>query len=175
MHMFWQLVVANYKSFFRDRAALFWTIAFPLVFIILFGLIFSGGGGKPSVGVVDLDRTLASASLAPTPAPSSAATPAVSGAAAVASSYTLSDAFDVVRYDSEDSAVAGAPDAAAPVAADGAGMGASEAEAGVRSRSTTPTDGLPPPPEKISPNRMMKTNGNAIVQKTAARSRRNDL
>ena len=38
------LTRANIKSFRRDRAALFWTLAFPLVFIVLFGTIFSGNG-----------------------------------------------------------------------------------------------------------------------------------
>ena len=28
----------------RDRAALFWTLAFPLIFIVMFGFIFQGGG-----------------------------------------------------------------------------------------------------------------------------------
>ena len=34
------LYVANVKEFVRDRAALFWTFAFPLIFIVLFGLIY---------------------------------------------------------------------------------------------------------------------------------------
>ena len=33
------LTVANIKSFTRDGAALFWTIAFPLIFVFLFGSI----------------------------------------------------------------------------------------------------------------------------------------
>ena len=37
------LTIANVKSYYRDRAALFWTIAFPVIFVILFGSIFSGG------------------------------------------------------------------------------------------------------------------------------------
>ena len=38
----WPLTVANIKSFLRNRAALFWTFAFPIIFVILFGSIFSG-------------------------------------------------------------------------------------------------------------------------------------
>jgi ABC-2 type transport system permease protein len=50
------LYIASLKEFTRDRGALFWTIAFPLIFIVLFGLIFSGGGGvKYTVGLVDQD------------------------------------------------------------------------------------------------------------------------
>ncbi len=108
MRMFRALVAANVKSFVRDRAALFWTLAFPLVFIVLFGAIFSGGGGNTTVGVVDLDQSAASQALAPTPAPSDA--PAPSGSTAPGGAgvrgFTLADAFDVVRYDTEADAVA---------------------------------------------------------------------
>ena len=34
------LTIANLRSYTRDRAALFWTIGFPLIFIVLFGFIF---------------------------------------------------------------------------------------------------------------------------------------
>jgi ABC-2 type transport system permease protein len=57
------LTVANIKSFTRDRAALFWTLAFPLIFVILFGSIFSGGNREWTIGFVDLDRTPASTAL----------------------------------------------------------------------------------------------------------------
>jgi ABC-2 type transport system permease protein len=57
------LTVANIKSFTRDRAALFWTLAFPLIFVILFGSIFSGGNRAWTIGFVDLDQTPASAAL----------------------------------------------------------------------------------------------------------------
>jgi ABC-2 type transport system permease protein len=58
------LTVANIKSYVRDRAALFWTLAFPLIFIFLFGLIFQGGGGSGlTLGWVDEDGSPASAQL----------------------------------------------------------------------------------------------------------------
>jgi ABC-2 type transport system permease protein len=59
------LTAANLKSFIRDRAALFWTLAFPLVFILLFGTIFSSSGRDVNykVGWVDQDSTPASAQL----------------------------------------------------------------------------------------------------------------
>ena len=47
----------------RDRAALFWTLAFPLIFVILFGSIFSGGNNDRSIGFADLDGSPASAQL----------------------------------------------------------------------------------------------------------------
>lgn len=57
------LTVANIKSFTRDRAALFWTLAFPLIFVVLFGSIFSGGNNQRTIGFADLDGTPASATL----------------------------------------------------------------------------------------------------------------
>ena len=57
------LSLANLKSFVRDRAALFWTLAFPIVFVILFGTIFAGGGGQYSLAWVDQDGSAASAAL----------------------------------------------------------------------------------------------------------------
>ena len=61
------LTVANIKSFTRDRAALFWTLAFPLLFILLFGFIFEGGGDGEGLraGWVDEDGSTASSELAP--------------------------------------------------------------------------------------------------------------
>lgn len=57
------LTVANIKSFTRDRAALFWTLAFPLIFVFLFGSIFSGGNSSRTIGFADLDVSPASAQL----------------------------------------------------------------------------------------------------------------
>jgi ABC-2 type transport system permease protein len=64
MHALVTLTVANLRSFVRDRAALFWTLAFPVIFVVLFGTIFSGGGTPEyQVGWVDEDRTPASSRL----------------------------------------------------------------------------------------------------------------
>ena len=57
------LSVANLRSFVRDRAALFWTLAFPIVFVILFGTIFSGGGSDYRLGWVDQDGSPPAATL----------------------------------------------------------------------------------------------------------------
>jgi len=57
------LSVANIKSFVRDRAALFWTLAFPVVFVVLFGTIFSGGGSDYRLGWVDQDGSAPAAAL----------------------------------------------------------------------------------------------------------------
>lgn len=68
MRRLWILTVANTKSYVRDRATVFWTLVFPLVFVVLFGSIFSGSGGRTSIGWVDLDGTTVSAQLAASPA-----------------------------------------------------------------------------------------------------------
>lgn len=58
------LTLANIRTYVRDRAALFWTLAFPLVFIVMFGLIFQGGGqSRLTLGWVDSDNSSASAEL----------------------------------------------------------------------------------------------------------------
>lgn len=36
------LTLANIRTYVRDRAALFWTLAFPLVFIVVFGFDLPG-------------------------------------------------------------------------------------------------------------------------------------
>ena len=57
------LTVANLRSFVRDRAALFWTLAFPVIFVILFGTIFSGGGSDYELAWVDQDNSAPSIAL----------------------------------------------------------------------------------------------------------------
>ncbi len=59
------LYIANLKEFVRDRGALFWTLAFPLVFILLFGVIFSGNNNSVNytVGLVNEDGGQAGAAL----------------------------------------------------------------------------------------------------------------
>ena len=49
------LSIANLRSFVRDRAALFWTLFFPITFVILFGTIFAGGDSNYRLGWVDQD------------------------------------------------------------------------------------------------------------------------
>jgi ABC-2 type transport system permease protein len=50
MKAFSQLFLANLREFARDRMALFWTLAFPVVFILIFGLLF----GRSSTITTDL-------------------------------------------------------------------------------------------------------------------------
>ena len=63
MRGFLPLTIANIKSFYRNRAALFWTLAFPVIFIVLFGSIFSGGNQTFPLALVDEDHSQVSAQL----------------------------------------------------------------------------------------------------------------
>jgi ABC-2 type transport system permease protein len=59
MKTFFTLYYSNLKEFSRNRFAMFWTIAFPVFFMLLFGVIFSGGGDssyKVGVAVEDPGR-----------------------------------------------------------------------------------------------------------------------
>jgi ABC-2 type transport system permease protein len=58
------LTVANLRGLTRDRAALFWTFFFPVMFVLLFGVLFSGSSNsKINVGWVDEDNSQASMGL----------------------------------------------------------------------------------------------------------------
>jgi ABC-2 type transport system permease protein len=54
MKGFLQLISANAKDIIRDRMSIFWFLAFPILFILLFGTIFGGNqdSAKYSVGLV---------------------------------------------------------------------------------------------------------------------------
>jgi ABC-2 type transport system permease protein len=56
MRSFIQLYIATIREFRRDITALFWTLAFPVIFIVIFGIIFSNEGDISfSLGVVNED------------------------------------------------------------------------------------------------------------------------
>ncbi len=44
MKTFLQLYLSNLREFTRNRLAMFWSVAFPVLFILLFGVTFSGTG-----------------------------------------------------------------------------------------------------------------------------------
>jgi len=49
---------SDFKSFLRNKGTLFWTLAFPIMLILIFGAIFSGvGESKYELTVVDYDNT----------------------------------------------------------------------------------------------------------------------
>jgi len=52
MKTFFQLYLSNLREFTRNRLAMFWSVAFPVLFILLFGVTFSGTGSTTfNVGV----------------------------------------------------------------------------------------------------------------------------
>ncbi len=87
MREFWGIAIALLKGFLRDRSAVFFSILFPLMFLVLFGGIFSGQGVTKidvvQVGAVPLFDNL--------PAPARTA---------------LEETFSITRDDSLDSAIA---------------------------------------------------------------------
>jgi ABC-2 type transport system permease protein len=58
MRPFIKLLFSDLKQFYRDRTALFFTFAFPLLFMLIFGLVFSGNNGVSyKIGLVDADQS----------------------------------------------------------------------------------------------------------------------
>lgn len=55
MKPLYYMIVANLKMTVRNRAALFWLLVFPVIFIVLFGYFFSGDSFSARVGVVGSD------------------------------------------------------------------------------------------------------------------------
>jgi ABC-2 type transport system permease protein len=64
MKTLFELYLANLKEFFRERMSIFWTLAFPVVFMLLFGIIFTGNGTTTfNIGVVNQDQGQAGVNL----------------------------------------------------------------------------------------------------------------
>ena len=51
------MITANLKMTVRNRSALFWLLAFPVLFIVLFGYLFNSGSFGVDVGVVGADTS----------------------------------------------------------------------------------------------------------------------
>ncbi len=58
------MVVANLKMSYRNRTALFWNLAFPLIFIVLFQFLFSDDSVSIDVGIVGADTSSVSQEVA---------------------------------------------------------------------------------------------------------------
>jgi ABC-type multidrug transport system, permease component len=65
MKGFYQLVSANVKDIIRDRMSIFWFLAFPILFMLLFGVIFGRDQvtAKYSVGLVVQDQGILGESI----------------------------------------------------------------------------------------------------------------
>ena len=57
------LTIANLKMIFRNRQSLFWALAFPLIFVTVFGLFFERGTSSTTIAVIDYSKDLTSAKL----------------------------------------------------------------------------------------------------------------
>jgi ABC-2 type transport system permease protein len=65
MKTFIQLYLSNLREFTRNRLAMFWSVAFPVLFILLFGTTFSGNGNTTfNVGVAVEDHGTVGPALA---------------------------------------------------------------------------------------------------------------
>ncbi len=66
MSAFVPLLLANHREFVRDRTALFWTLAFPILFVGIFSIVLSRGddGASYAVGLVVEDDSPQAQALA---------------------------------------------------------------------------------------------------------------
>jgi ABC-2 type transport system permease protein len=65
MKAFNRLLVVNFKQFIRDRTALFFSFAFPVLFMLIFGFVFSGGDNVSyDIGLVNQDNSITSTGIA---------------------------------------------------------------------------------------------------------------
>jgi ABC-2 type transport system permease protein len=64
MKVFWTLLVADLRQFFREKTALFFTFGFPLLFMLIFGLVFSGSQDVSyNISLVDQDASTVSGQI----------------------------------------------------------------------------------------------------------------
>ena len=62
MQSFWAMVLANLKMTVRNKQAIFWNLAFPAIFILMFGAVFSNSGLSAfDVGIAGADSELRAA------------------------------------------------------------------------------------------------------------------
>ena len=62
MQSFWAMVLANLKMTVRNRQAIFWNLAFPAIFILMFGAVFGNSGLSAfDVGIAGADSDLRAA------------------------------------------------------------------------------------------------------------------
>jgi ABC-2 type transport system permease protein len=65
MRAFNKLLIANFKLFMRDRTAVFFAFAFPILFMIIFGFVFSGDNDiSYDISLVNNDGSEAGATIA---------------------------------------------------------------------------------------------------------------
>jgi ABC-2 type transport system permease protein len=60
---FFKLLGADFKQFLRDRVALFFAFAFPVIFMLIFGFVFSDQDISYNIGVVNEDQSPVAAGI----------------------------------------------------------------------------------------------------------------
>ena len=61
MKKFYRMFICDFKMTLREKEALFWMFAFPILMMLILGFVFGGTGGTVlEVGVVDLDGSIIS-------------------------------------------------------------------------------------------------------------------
>ncbi|MCF8008232.1 MAG: ABC transporter permease [Halanaerobiales bacterium] len=65
MKLFKELFIANLKELIRDKSGMFWLIAFPIIFVFIFGLIFTNSGNEQlyNIGFVSEGDTVFNKSI----------------------------------------------------------------------------------------------------------------
>lgn len=63
MNIYMAFIIAEIKMFTRDRAAIFWTVAFPTVLMLIFGFLSFDRYDPPDVGIIDQAQNSASQQL----------------------------------------------------------------------------------------------------------------
>jgi len=58
-----KLFISNLKMTFRNRQSLFWVLAFPLIFTVIFGFFFGGNISTGTVALIDYSKTPLALSL----------------------------------------------------------------------------------------------------------------
>lgn len=51
--LLFRLTIANLKMIVRNRQSLFWALAFPLIFVVVFGIFFRGSDSTTTIAVID--------------------------------------------------------------------------------------------------------------------------
>jgi len=136
---FLTLVGANAKMVLRNRQALFWSLAFPLVFMFLLGVVFGdqGGVGSAKVGVADIDGTDYSKALTQALSANGRLEIVAGGEAALTQRLKKGDLSALVVVPQGFGAGVGAA-AGAAVAAGAAGANGTGSAAGSTSTTTAP-------------------------------------
>ena len=67
MKRIYTVIKGHVKSWFRSRSTIFWTIAFPILLILLFGAIFGGGSQKFDLYVQNQDLVVQGQNLVASP------------------------------------------------------------------------------------------------------------